>query len=76
MQLHGISVYIFETIGKAHRGKRAGYPVIGNNVYMGPGAKLIVNIQNTTNPNSVQVILDFPFGNFQVHLRHLRHRHS
>ena len=32
------------TIGKAHRGLRAGYPVIGNNVYIGPGAKVIGKI--------------------------------
>jgi serine O-acetyltransferase len=29
------------TIGKAHGGRRAGYPVIGDNVYIGPGAKII-----------------------------------
>lgn len=29
------------TLGKANRGKNAGYPVIGDNVYVGPGAKVI-----------------------------------
>lgn len=29
------------TIGEAVRGKRKGYPVIGDNVYIGPGAKII-----------------------------------
>lgn len=36
------------TIGKANRGKRMGYPTVGNNVYIGPGAKIVgaVNIGN------------------------------
>lgn len=29
------------TLGKINRGERAGYPVIGDNVYIGPGAKII-----------------------------------
>jgi len=29
------------TIGEANRGPRKGTPVIGNNVYIGPGAKII-----------------------------------
>lgn len=29
------------TIGQANRGERAGNPVIGDNVYIGPGAKII-----------------------------------
>ena len=29
------------TLGKANRGIRKGYPVIGDNVYIGPGAKII-----------------------------------
>lgn len=31
-------------IGQANRGKRAGYPIIGNNVYIGPGSKIIGGI--------------------------------
>jgi serine O-acetyltransferase len=36
------------TLGQANRGKNKGYPVIGDNVYIGPGAKIIgkVNIGN------------------------------
>ena len=36
------------TLGKSNRGLRKGYPVIGDNVYIGPGAKIIgkVNIGN------------------------------
>lgn len=33
------------TLGKANRGLRKGYPVIGDNVYIGPGAKVIGNIK-------------------------------
>jgi serine O-acetyltransferase len=33
------------TIGKTNRGERAGCPVLGNNVYLGPGAKIIGNIK-------------------------------
>jgi len=29
------------TLGQANRGKHKGYPVIGDNVYIGPGAKVI-----------------------------------
>lgn len=32
------------TLGKANRGGRAGYPVIGDNVYIGSGAKIIGNV--------------------------------
>ncbi len=32
------------TIGKNQRGKKQGYPIIGNDVYIGPGAKIIGNI--------------------------------
>ena len=32
------------TLGKTNRGKRKGYPTIGDNVYIGPGAKIIGNI--------------------------------
>ena len=32
------------TLGKANRGKKEGYPTIGDNVYIGPGAKIIGNI--------------------------------
>lgn len=33
------------TIGKATRGKNKGYPTIGDNVYIGPGAKVIGNVR-------------------------------
>lgn len=33
------------TIGKSNRGDRAGVPVIGDNVYIGPGAKIIGKIK-------------------------------
>ena len=33
------------TIGVANRGPRKGYPTIGNNVYIGPGAVIIGNIK-------------------------------
>ncbi len=33
------------TLGKANRGKRQGFPVIGDNVYIGPGAKIIGAVQ-------------------------------
>ena len=33
------------TLGKSNRGKNKGYPIIGNNVYIGPGAKIIGNIK-------------------------------
>lgn len=29
------------TLGQAHRGKNKGYPVLGDNIYIGPGAKII-----------------------------------
>jgi serine O-acetyltransferase len=29
------------TLGKANRGRNKGYPVLGNNVYIGPGAKIV-----------------------------------
>lgn len=29
------------TIGQANRGKRKGVPIIGNEVYIGPGAKIV-----------------------------------
>jgi serine O-acetyltransferase len=32
------------TLGQTNRGKRKGCPVIGDNVYIGPGAKLIGNV--------------------------------
>lgn len=32
------------TIGKANRGTRKGYPVVGDNVYIGPGAKVIGSV--------------------------------
>lgn len=33
------------TIGYANRGKRKGAPVIGDNVYLGPGAKVVGNVK-------------------------------
>ncbi|CEQ09953.1 serine acetyltransferase [Paraclostridium sordellii] len=33
------------TIGQVNRGKNKGYPVIGNNVYIGPGAKIIGSVK-------------------------------
>ena len=33
------------TLGQANRGGRKGYPVIGDNVYIGPGAKVIGNVR-------------------------------
>jgi serine O-acetyltransferase len=33
------------TVGRAYRGKRAGCPVIGDNVFIGPGAKILGNVQ-------------------------------
>lgn len=33
------------TIGQLNRGIKKGVPVIGNNVYIGPGAKVIGNIK-------------------------------
>ena len=32
------------TIGVSNRGKHAGVPVVGDNVYIGPGAKIIGNV--------------------------------
>lgn len=32
------------TLGKANRGVRKGYPVIKDNVYIGPGAKIVGNV--------------------------------
>ncbi len=32
------------TLGKANRGARKGYPIIGDNVYIGPGAKIIGHV--------------------------------
>lgn len=32
------------TLGVANRGERKGYPIIGDNVYIGPGAKIIGNV--------------------------------
>ena len=33
------------TLGQKNRGKYKGYPVLGNNIYIGPGAKLIGGIK-------------------------------
>jgi serine O-acetyltransferase len=32
------------TVGQANRGPRKGYPKIGDNVYIGPGAKIVGNV--------------------------------
>jgi serine O-acetyltransferase len=32
------------TLGQSNRGKRKGYPVLGNNVYVAPGAKVIGSV--------------------------------
>lgn len=37
------------TIGKSNRGKRKGFPVIGDNVYIGPGAKIIGSVRVGSN---------------------------
>lgn len=37
------------TIGQTNRGERAGYPIIGDNVYIGPGAKIIGNVRIGSN---------------------------
>jgi serine O-acetyltransferase len=29
------------SLGKANRGKNKGFPVLGNNIYIGPGAKIV-----------------------------------
>jgi serine O-acetyltransferase len=51
------------TIGQANRGERKGNPTIGNNVFIGPGAKIIgkINVGNNVviGPNCV-VIHDIP----------------
>jgi len=31
-------------LGRVNRGNKKGFPVIGNNVYIGPGAKIIGNV--------------------------------
>jgi serine O-acetyltransferase len=33
------------TLGQANRGPRKGYPQVGDNVYIGPGAKLVGNVR-------------------------------
>ncbi|WP_232507974.1 serine O-acetyltransferase [Desulfobacula toluolica] len=33
------------TLGKANRGKHKGYPVLGDNIYIGPGAKIFGDIK-------------------------------
>jgi serine O-acetyltransferase len=37
------------TIGQANRGVRKGYPVVGDNVYIGPGAKIVGKVHIGTN---------------------------
>lgn len=33
------------TLGQSNRGKNAGYPVLGDNVYIGPGAKIVGGVR-------------------------------
>jgi serine O-acetyltransferase len=33
------------TIGQANRGRNKGYPTLGDNVYIGPGAKIVGNVR-------------------------------
>ncbi len=33
------------TLGKANRGLKKGYPIIGDNVYIGPGAKIVGSVK-------------------------------
>src|SRR3712207_7191864 len=40
------------TLGQANRGKNAGYPVIGDGVYIGPGAKIDGGDRKSTRLNS------------------------
>src|SRR5262249_9164587 len=51
------------TLGKANRGRNAGYPYIGDNVYIGPGAKIVGSVRIGNNvaigPNCV-VTRDVP----------------
>jgi len=32
------------TLGQANRGKNKGHPILGNNIYIGPGAKIIGSV--------------------------------
>lgn len=47
------------TLGQTNRGKKAGYPIIGDNVYIAPGAKIIGSVRVGNNvsigPNAVVV---------------------
>ncbi len=51
------------TIGKANRGRRLGYPTLGDNIYIGPGAKIVGAVRIGSNvaigANSV-VTIDVP----------------
>jgi serine O-acetyltransferase len=33
------------TLGKANRGKNKGYPMLGDNIYIGPGAKIVGSVK-------------------------------
>src|SRR5207247_3627019 len=48
------------TIGQSNRGKRKGAPVIGDNVYIGPGAKIIggIRVGNNVAIGSNCVVID------------------
>jgi serine O-acetyltransferase len=57
------------TIGKGNRGSKKGVPVIGDNVYIGPGAKLIGNIHignNVAVGANCVVTKDVPGGSVVV----------
>lgn len=47
-------------IGRANRGKREGYPTIGDNVYLGPGAKIVgrLTIGNNVAVGANCVVID------------------
>lgn len=48
------------TIGSINRGRKEGFPTIGNNVYIGPGAKILGNIRigNNVAIGANSVVLD------------------
>jgi len=53
------------TIGQANRGANAGCPIIGDNVYIGPGAKLVGRVQigdNAAIGANAVVVKDVPPG--------------
>lgn len=57
------------TIGQANRGRNAGYPVIGDNVYLGPGAKIVGGVKignNVAIGANCVVTKDIPDGSVVV----------